>query len=476
MSAVTYDDLSTQLAIFLPWLVGWCVVDWLEGWRPRLNRGERLGLSWGAGQLVTAAVVFGPSLLFRHWHPGSHATILLAIPLAWLALRLGQRAVPERFRAWFRNPAGTVEAGGFRSPVAEAALVGLLVLTTLVVFWRATQTPLEAGDPLFMWGYRAKAIYLGEGLTPAFHARHESMHTLHHPPLLPMAEAWVYLVIGRVDEVAVQGLFPLAWLTMLFLVYGVLRRVTGRPSALGLVTVAATLPGVLDLAVTGYADLWLCWFTAGAFGFWLAALVREEPPDWRWIVLCLIGMAGVKNEGTPFVLALLGLIGWSEWRRTGRLFSPGFSAAAAVTALVGILPWAVLKQMHGLRSYELAVDELSSARLVEAVQRIPLVASWVLREIFVSGRWNVVGVLIIAALFWLGPIRRRHPVFWLGGAYLSFVVVLLSSIYLVVAVYPEMLMHASLSRVLVTPLLLAVVWLGLLWSVRSADHRQDQPV
>lgn len=363
MSPAAPRPTATLPAALLPFLsglalvgaVGWALAGAI-GWRGAL----RLGAAWPLGTALLAWWIWLLDIIGLPWSLWSvGAPLLLGAGAAgWYAWR--RRSVDGG--QW------TVDDGQQRTIDAERAdrllpaprwawtLAGwaLVALLTGGVLVQALLTPLADRDSWTMWGLKGQAFYLDGSIDPVLSMyRGVDAHHSSYPPAQPLAQTWLYLVMGGISERLVKVSFPLWYLAGVILTWWTCRRWSSPAVALGWTLLLATTPLYLDHATLANADLPLAvlLLLGGiALAWWV------EAGGWQWSIggaLALGAAAWIKLDGSYLGVGMLGaalLVRLVAHRRDPfqrrRVFTEGLLASAIFAAIV--LPWMGYTQVFGL--------------------------------------------------------------------------------------------------------------------------------
>lgn len=419
----------------------------LAGNRRQLGLLVWLGLAYPVGGLLVTGCMFILAIV------GLPSLPWLVGGLCLLAGAGLSRVLPQMPRA-YEDPSrdGPLALTG-------ALLIGLgLGVCAIAAAIASSASPFDVGDPLFMWGYRAKHASQVQGLDWAFLARHRDLHTLHHPPHVPLILAYGMLWRGELAMGFAKLAFPLMYASLLALFAGLLLPLWGGLRAMAWTAAIGTMPVVLYHGQTAYADIFLAVFQVAAF----AGLMRARQEDSLLFAVGLAGCAWSKNEGTVAVIILGSLWLWTRRKGDCAALWPLLAAGAPLFA------WGVVKRIYALRSYELSFDTWEWSRIPEAIGRIPTVSEWFAHELFWSEQWNFLGG--VAVLMAIGAIatRWRQPAMARGLVALLLLLAASMLVYLLVVVSPELLMRASLSRVLMPWGVCLALWLAMAYGDKRA--------
>lgn len=280
------------------------------GFDPRREACTFLGLAWGAGVLLTTA------LLFALYHAGMPPTGAL-FPLLLVLLGLGG------ILAFRRTVGGTPPP---TSPGWERGLFALAVVVALAATLsdsaRAAFQPILDGDEAHLFALRAKIAFVGEGFGEHFRAETGERNFVRHPdyPLAaPLLHLWAYLRAGEIvhatNRVPIQLFMP----ALLLVFAGALRRRVRPALAAVSVLALAVLPtygrlsrdaltdGVVAFCVVLAADGWMRWREDGdlrgprlvALGFGLALFSKNEGAMYGVLALVAVGLGFALRSRAP---------------------------------------------------------------------------------------------------------------------------------------------------------------------------------
>jgi len=173
--------------------------------------------------------------------------------------------------------------GGFpgakRSASQRTAFLLLLAGALLVaILWYVSQEAGPGYDSYAHWGIKAKASFLDGG----WNLTGEGLRRFRHPayPLLvPSLQAWVYTILGDVDEGAVKIVFILMYLSLVGLFYFAVRQFFNKLLSVFFTLLMMSTPLLAISTLAAYADVPLMFFLFGSILFltkWLDDWQREN--------------------------------------------------------------------------------------------------------------------------------------------------------------------------------------------------------
>lgn len=193
-----------------------------------------------------------------------------------------------------------------QTPITWAATLLTLIPIAVLVLSTVT-TPLSDYDGRVTWILKAKAIAREHSITgPFFQGKTSRNAHSQYPLLMPIDAAAVFELSGSDDDRVVRPLYSLIAIAFLIVLRAALQRVAGVSAAAVITAAVAWLPQFAvenDGGMTSaYSDVPLIAFVSLA----LLTIVRRDAHEHPWrFGLQLAFIAGVKNEGIIFVIALL---------------------------------------------------------------------------------------------------------------------------------------------------------------------------
>jgi hypothetical protein len=293
----------------------------------------------------------------------------------------------------------------------------------------------------------------------------DRLHAKQRYPLgIPLAQSFVYHMVGGVDDRLGKIIFPGFFLALCLSFYAALRQFFSRRYSLLGTSLLSLLPAFTIYAnggaASGYADIPLTYYyTVFALSLfnWL-----WERRDSDFVLALVFGVFAVftKNEGVALwgiTVVSLALVGKSA----GQPFSRNLGRRLfllAIASAVAVLPWYLYRSRLPLLEEDY-FRLLTPAHLMAGTDRLPYLLKSFVMEVFLRPQlWSLLGPCLLLA-FCASPsraIRQRHGVFlWIALLYSLFLVM----IYLVIPWTMEELIPVSLTRLLMplTPIL--ILWM-----------------
>ena len=271
----------------------------------------------------------------------------------------------------------------------------------VAILWYVSREAGPGYDSYAHWGIKAKASFLDGG----WNLTREGLRRFSHPayPLLvPSLQAWVYTVLGEVNEGAVKIVFILMYLSLGGLFYFAVRRLFSRLLAIFFTLLMMSTPLLAISTLAAYADVPLMFFLFGSVLFltnWL--------DDRRWEDL-LIGavLAGlmllVKREAVVYWVVIFVFIAGYYFlsRKTSRSSISSrqmlvFPAAAVLIAG----SWFLLLQITEVEQGSFESPSLDL--LFDRSARLAVIARSLFRELFLNfGAWGILWYLFVGTTIW----------------------------------------------------------------------------
>ena len=407
------------LALFLLWALGALLLGALGLRRRRWPLGyAQPGIDFAVGCALLATVWTLAAV------PGWRVTPVLMLPIAVaFAIPAGLRAVRHHRRPRTESHSSPRHWG-------TCILAWLAILAVLFVlaglFIRAWYAPMF-WDGRYIWAFKAKAMFLDGRLDrDAFTNLARYAHThLDYPLAVPAAQAWVYQILGRVDERCAVLVGVVYWFAIAVLLASYLRRHLALPWALGVGLLACQLPFVTYHAGGGAADIPLafCYLAAAILLLeWVEHGRRED----SMLAALMFGICSlVKAEG--LTMAVGGALAFAvAWCAKGRRFTPAGAALGPLALALPYLPWAGLRASWGIPSLQLSYMG-SLPAWAEVGARLKTIVRAVASHSTLWQQWEMAWVLVgIGFIAYVLSARRRPAlavlwglVFWQLAVYIA---------------------------------------------------------
>ncbi|HEY2843379.1 MAG TPA: hypothetical protein VGJ09_07005, partial [Bryobacteraceae bacterium] len=266
------------------------------------------------------------------------------------------------------------------------------------------------GDGLFLWEFKARVALDNGGVPSPAYFTTSYLQDSHpsYPLCLPLAETWLYLCHGGVDQGAARALCAFLYLCICGALGSLAWRFTRNPA---LAAFAAAAPmGVPFLThgpagiFRGYVDYPLGACFAVALGWTL--LARREDGQVPLAAAFAALLPWWKAEGAIFTAALgfaaLVHFGLRGWRRTLLIIAPALLVAVA---------WKVAMHKAGTLPQDV-FRPLSAATLVEGSTRLGVILPHFGKAVLMAKNWGLVWLCAACTLVQLAVQRRREAATW----------------------------------------------------------------
>jgi len=372
------DWLKLILGIVVIIFVGWGVLEVV--WKEELNWSEKILLSFGLGVGVITWWMF-----LLSWGGVEFTPLVVILP--WLGL-VGFVSARKKFHLKKKDFSHQKKE---KLTWFEILLVGTIFIAVGLVFYKSLFLPLYSWDAIAMWGTKAKILFhepVAE--TRYFFDVSKSYSHLDYPLLIPLAQNYMYMLLGRVDDRLGKIIFPLFFLGLLMLIYGAGRRFFSRWYSLIFTSLVALSGAFLKWAPKGYADVPFSFFYSVATVYLWLWMQEEKQRDLLIFGIFSAFSIFTKNEGLPLFginfLLLIIFLGINRRIRFKKLLLP------VGIWLIFILPWFIFSRRIP-RTHQ---DYLSLQVLLNVgknFSRIPLVVKSFLAQFGNLENWG---------LFWPG--------------------------------------------------------------------------
>ncbi|MBC8389159.1 MAG: hypothetical protein H8E13_14075 [Actinobacteria bacterium] len=175
-------------------------------------------------------------------------------------------------------------------------LIILITVSSLVVVFFAFLFPIRFWDAVSCWSLKGKAFFIDSSIIPFYKNHSYQFSHLSYPLYLPLIQTWIYIWLGKVDETLVKVIFPLFYISALFILYNFFRQKFTRLAAALAVFVFSVVPIVVDYGYIEYTNL--------VYGVILLVGVYFF---WQWLA-CSRGCCNINNKGFHYNYLILSTI------------------------------------------------------------------------------------------------------------------------------------------------------------------------
>ena len=377
-------------------IMGWNVLILLFP-RNRFRIPEQMVLSYGLGIGLISLEMF----LYGLWGVGFS---LAKILLPWI----GVIVVNIYLSLARRKEKGVAVAAGPEEKRARSIFYYIcacgISFEIFYAFFRALIKPLESYDAIAIYAIKAKILYLARGIPHDFFTSLGKVFPHPDYPLgIPLAEVFVYLFVGNMNDQLVKVIFPLFFVSILVLLYYAIRRFAGSAYALFFVFLLASIPQFNAYATNAYLDLPLAYYVfAGSllFFFWL-----RERSEIRYLLLSALfaALAGwTKNEGTMYALInifLLAIYYMTRRRRHARAAIASLGIYAFIVGAVS-LPWWWAKKAYHIVNSDIVFGAFNLMHPLRQLYKIGPIVYEFQKQLFGPKKWNVIWFIVLFAAWY----------------------------------------------------------------------------
>ncbi len=228
--------------------------------------------------------------------------------------------------------------------------------------------PIRFWDAVSCWSLKGRAFFLDGSVTSFYTSHSYGFSHLSYPLYLPLSQTWIYIWLGYADERLVKILFPLFYLSLIFVLYYCFAKRFTKPVSSVFVLMLCGLPVVMDHGYLEYTNLVFAVVFFIAVYFFYLHLKQDmnipgcsRPYGFRLLftsALFFTMLAQIRSEGALFLIIFFifsTVYGIRKYINEGKynlkaarkcfiysmLFPPLFY-------LILSLPWHALKKMLGL--------------------------------------------------------------------------------------------------------------------------------
>jgi len=269
-------------------------------------------------------------------------------------------------------------------------------------FFRALIKSIEAYDAVAIYAIKSKIFFLARGIPHDFFTG--LANNFPHPdyPLnIPLAETFMYLFMGNLNDQLVKIIFPVYFVCILIVLYFAVRRFASRTYALIFTFILATIPQFNAYAANAYLDLPFAFyaFTSALFLFWW--LVDRKNAPFLIVSAVMAGLAGwTKNEGLMYCAAyiMLAVIFFIfNIRKISRKDLACLFLYIVIIAAI-LTPWLYIKSASHLVNTDVGkVDSKVLSIWKEAYKLKPIFYEFQ-KQLFGPKKWNILWIALILSI------------------------------------------------------------------------------
>jgi hypothetical protein len=186
----------------------------------------------------------------------------------------------------------------------------LIFINFLVVLFFALLFPIRFWDAIACWSLKGRAFFIDASIMPFFKSHDYQFAHLSYPLYLPLMQTWIYTWMGKINENLVKVIFPLFYLSGLFIFYYLFRQKYRRVIAIIYVFIFSALPVVMDHGYIEYTNLiFAIILMLAVYFFYLSvppkgSVAAIDPETKNYLLLSTIFfgiLAQIRSEGLFFL-------------------------------------------------------------------------------------------------------------------------------------------------------------------------------
>lgn len=387
--------LRFLLSIFSILLIGYSLLRLFFFPNKRLALGEIIVLSFGIGTSFVSLETISLSFIKGFLNVG-HLLLFQLIILIAAILKFKKDFIPK----WETSSSEKLFYSWYS------------ILFFIFIAWEIIYVILEAGSLPFNlwdawgnWGLKAKIIFSEKNfpykLWTEFPWIKHPAH-LDYPLLVPFAEAYIYLFLGKVYDPLAKVFCSLHYFGLVVLFYYYLKRKFNINFTLGCTFCLVSIPNLVGISPTGYMEPVLIFYVTGGI-LYIKRYLEEKDNHLLLLGTLFIGLGMLtKNEGLSLWLALfLSSVLLTLLFRLN-VDKKKFIFFILFIPLLIYFPWFVFKQILGLKSefFLSSFQSLLKNIFVLVQQRLPLIFNIWIKNVLDLQKWNVLWVCFPLSIIW----------------------------------------------------------------------------
>ena len=290
-----------------------------------------------------------------------------------------------------------------KNEVFDILLISGIIFQVFHAFFKALIRPMYSFDAIGNFAYKAKLFFMERYIPYELFLR-KSADIQHgdYPLFIPLSETWVYMFLGKWNDLLVNALFPMFFLSLSIIFYFALKRIIGKRLSLISTFFLATIPHFLNYATNGYADLPLAMFYSVSFLYiflWIS-YKRENKFLFLGAALSLFA-AWTKNEGMLLSLVnILILLIFTFFERNNLTKIEVRKIAYFLVIVIGLSAvWLnFIYNTIGLENELVRKETFKLSVAIKNLNRIPLILYDYQKHILGPKKWNISFLVFVVGL------------------------------------------------------------------------------
>jgi len=186
-------------------------------------------------------------------------------------------------------------------------VVLFICLNVFIVVFFTFLFPIRFWDAISCWSLKGRAFYIDRSITAFFTEHNYEFSHQSYPLLLPLAQTWIYIWLGKIDETAVKVIFPFFYLSLIFIFYYLFREKLNLIFSSVLVFILCSLPIIMDHGYIEYTNLiFSIILFLGVYYFY--SCVSDQYRNKKHLVvsaLFFVILTQIRSEGMLFLALFL---------------------------------------------------------------------------------------------------------------------------------------------------------------------------
>ena len=183
----------------------------------------------------------------------------------------------------------------------------LILINFMVVVFFTFLFPIRFWDAVSCWSLKGRAFFI-DGSIYTFFTGHDYVFTHQSYPLyVPLLQTWIYIWLGYIDETLVKVIFPVFYISLVFLFYYIFRQKFNRLFSLIIIFIISALPVVVDHGYIEYTNLvFSIILFLGVYYFYLYVGSRQQKANLLVLSSMFFAMlTQIRSEGAIFLVIFL---------------------------------------------------------------------------------------------------------------------------------------------------------------------------
>ncbi|MCK5012577.1 MAG: hypothetical protein KAS66_02055 [Candidatus Omnitrophica bacterium] len=270
-------------------------------------------------------------------------------------------------------------------------LLAYVTFYMMYVFWTALNIPVHVWDEIERVAFKAKIFYTQRSIMQLKYLPHPS-----YPVLIELAVTWLTLNLQSWNDQVIKIIIPFFFLFYSIIHFSFLKNFTNTRWALGGVALLAVSPLLIHHATMLYVDLPLMFYNCSAIILLLIWDMRKED-SYLFLASLFAGLASfTKVEGAfYFIIYFILLIFLLSDNTTYPLKKKVRSFVKFAIPCLTIFLFFFLYKAHAeITLVERAGYDFS----LENLNRLPVIIEAFIRNLFLSGNWSIVWLILILSI------------------------------------------------------------------------------